>query len=208
MSDNTNPETTNPEGPKAPTRFTITANDSAAITFDDPGDFTRATKGLVATLQDGRVMIGDHVVFDVARHSFVTENEQAPDSVHPGLWRQARLNFNHGLFEVAENTWQVRGYDIANITFMAADRGWLVIDPLTNAAAAAAALGLVNRTLGKRPVTSVIYTHSHVDHFGGILGVTSREAVDRGDVRIVAPDRFLQEVISEFVIAGPIGTWP
>ncbi len=204
MSDNTNPETTNPEGPKAPTRFTITANDSAAITFDDPGDFTRATKGLVATLQDGRVMIGDHVVFDVARHSFVTENEQAPDSVHPGLWRQARLNFNHGLFEVAENTWQVRGYDIANITFMAADRGWLVIDPLTNAAAAAAALGLVNRTLGKRPVTSVIYTHSHVDHFGGILGVTSREAVDRGDVRIVAPDRFLQEVISEFVIAGPI----
>ena len=100
--------------------------------------------------------------------------------------------------------WQVRGYDIANITFLAGDDGWLIIDPLTNAPAAAAALELANRTLGERPVTSIIYTHSHVDHFGGILGVTSQEAVDRGDVRIVAPEGFMREVIGEFVIAGPI----
>ena len=87
---------------------------------------------------------------------------------------------------------------------MAGTDGWLVIDPTTNAPAAAAALDLANRTLGTRPVTSIIYTHSHVDHFGGVLGVTSHEAVAHGDVRIVAPDRFLEEVISEFVIAGPI----
>ncbi|MDH3301905.1 MAG: MBL fold metallo-hydrolase, partial [Acidimicrobiia bacterium] len=158
----------------------------------------------VAQLDGGRVTLGDHVVFDVAEHAFVTETDEVPDTVHPGLWRQARLNVNHGLFEVADGVWQVRGYDIANITFLAGDDGWLIIDPLTNAPAAAAALDLANRTLGKRPVTSIIYTHSHVDHFGGVLGVTSHEAVAAGDVRIVAPEGFLDEVVAEFVIAGPI----
>jgi len=105
---------------------------------------------------------------------------------------------------VADGVWQVRGYDVANITFMAGTDGWLVIDPLTNAPTAAAALELANRTLGERPVTSIIYTHSHVDHFGGVFGVVRREAVERGDVPIVAPDKFLEEVIGEFVIAGPI----
>jgi alkyl sulfatase BDS1-like metallo-beta-lactamase superfamily hydrolase len=195
--------------PKPPTGFTETANAAAAssapqISFDDLGDFDRATRGLVAQIDDGRVMMGDHVVFDVARHHFVTEAEQNPPTVHPGLWRQARLNVNHGLFQVADGVWQVRGYDIANITFMAGDDGWLVIDPLTNAPSAAAALKLANDALGERPVTSIIYTHSHVDHFGGVMGVTNQEAVDRGDVQIVAPEGFLQEVINEFVIAGPI----
>ncbi len=193
--------------PKQPTPVTVAANQSVALSFDDPGDTERATRGLVAQIEDGRVLMPgnpDHVVFDVERHAFVNDGP-APDSVHPSLWRQARLNWNHGLFEVADGVWQVRGYDLANITFMAgADGGWLVIDPLTNAPSAAAALQLANQTLGERPVTSVIYTHSHVDHFGGIFGVTSQEAVDRGDVRIVAPDGFLEEVISEFVIAGPI----
>ena len=189
---------------KPPSQFTVAANAAAEISFDDPGDFERAGRGLIATLAGGLVTMGEHVVFDRARHGFVEQTADAPDSVHPGLWRQARLNANHGLFEVAPGTWQVRGYDLANITFIEGNDGWLVIDPLTNAPAAAAALGLANRVLGERPVTSVIYTHSHVDHFGGILGVTSQEAVDRGDVRIVAPDRFLEEVIGEFVIAGPI----
>ena len=193
-----------PQGPKSPTKFTVAANSAAAISFDDPGDFDRATRGLIAQLDDGRVTLRDHVVFDVARHAFVAESEQVPPSVHPGLWRQARLNVNHGLFEVAEGVWQVRGYDIANITFIAGSDGWLVIDPLTNAASAAAALDLANRTLGTRPVHSIIYTHSHVDHFGGVLGVTSPEAVARGDVQIVAPEGFLEEVVSESVIAGPI----
>ena len=191
--------------PKEASAATVAANRSVVLSFDDPGDHERATRGLIAQLDGGRVTIGDHVVFDVARHVFVSESETSPDSVHPGLWRQARLNVNHGLFEVADGIWQVRGYDISNITFLAgSDGGWLVIDPLTNEPAAAAALDLANRTLGERPVTSVIYTHSHVDHFGGILGVTDQEAVDRGDVRIVAPEGFLEEVVGEFVIAGAI----
>ncbi len=200
-----------PDGPQPPTDLTAAANAAVAVSFDDPGDTDRATRGLVAQIDDGRVTMpnpfggdDDHVVFDVARHGFVSESEQAPPSVNPSLWRQARLNVNHGLFEVAEGVWQVRGYDIANITFLAGDDGWLVIDPLTNAPAAAAALDLANRTLGERPVTSIIYTHSHVDHFGGVMGVTSQEAVDRGDVRIVAPEGFMDEVVGEFVIAGPI----
>ncbi|MGI9612945.1 MAG: MBL fold metallo-hydrolase, partial [Acidimicrobiales bacterium] len=146
---------------KAPSEFTEQANAAARISFDDPGDFGRAQRGLLATIEDGRVVIpngpggGEHVVWDVANHAFVTEREANPSSVHPGLWRQARLNVNHGLFEVAEGVWQVRGYDVANITFMAGSDGWLIIDPLTNAPAAAAALDLANRTLGERPVTSI-----------------------------------------------------
>jgi alkyl sulfatase BDS1-like metallo-beta-lactamase superfamily hydrolase len=190
--------------PKPATDATAAANTAAAVvSFDDPGDTDRATMGLVAQIEDGRVVMGDHVVFDVAGHAFVNESD-APPSVHPGLWRQARLNVNHGLFEVADGVWQVRGYDLANITFIAGTDGWLIIDPLTNAPAAAAALRLANETLGERPVTSIIYTHSHVDHFGGILGVTSHEAVAAGDVQIVAPEGFLDEVVGEFVIAGPI----
>ena len=199
-----NHDEASPPGPKPPTGLTVAANTAAAISFDDPGDFERASRGLVAQIDDGRVTMDEHIVFDVARHAFVNESATAPPSVHPNLWRQARLNVHHGLFEVADGVWQVRGYDLANITFLAGADGWLVIDPLTNAPAAAAALDLANRTLGARPVNSIIYTHSHADHFGGVLGVTSAEAVAAGDVQIVAPDGFLQEVVSEFVIAGPI----
>lgn len=194
---------TTADASKPASSFTTELNTGATISFDNPGDTDRATRGLIAQLDPGRITVGDHVVYDVADHAFVTEGD-APDTVHPSLWRQAGLNYNHGLFEVADGVWQVRGYDVANITFMAGTDGWLVIDPLTNAPTAAAALELANRTLGERPVTSIIYTHSHVDHFGGVFGVVRREAVERGDVPIVAPDKFLEEVIGEFVIAGPI----
>ena len=192
--------------PNDASAFTTDANSAAAISFDDPGDFGRATQGLIAQLTPPSVsMDNGRVIFDAAKYDFVRESEDAPDSVHPGLWRQARLNSHHGLFEVGDGVWQVRGYDVANITFIAGtDGGWLVIDPLTNATTAATALDLANRTLGERPVTSVIYTHSHVDHFGGIFGVTSQEAVDKGDVRIVAPEGFIEEIVSEFAIAGHI----
>jgi alkyl sulfatase BDS1-like metallo-beta-lactamase superfamily hydrolase len=193
MADTT-PHPIEPTGAKPATAATEAANGAVHLSFDDPGDHERASRGLVAQLDDGRVMLGDHVVLDVADHAFVTDGA-APPTVHPGLWRQAGLNVKHGLFQVADRVWQVRGYDVANITFLAGDDGWLVIDPLTNAPAAAAALELADRALGRRPVRAVIYTHSHVDHFGGILGVTSQEAVDAGDVRVVAPAGFLQEVV-------------
>jgi alkyl sulfatase BDS1-like metallo-beta-lactamase superfamily hydrolase len=180
------------------------ARAAALLCFDDEGDFERARRGLLATLEGGKVMLGEHTVWDTARHDFVRHASEVPDTVHPGLFRQARLNSQHGLFQVVEGIYQARGYDLSNITFVAGKRGWVIIDPLTTAATAAACLGLANRQLGARPVSAVIYTHSHVDHYGGVLGVTSREAVSAGDVQVLAPAGFLAEAVSENVIAGPV----
>ncbi|MEZ5383555.1 MAG: alkyl sulfatase dimerization domain-containing protein [Microthrixaceae bacterium] len=190
--------------PQPATEFTRAANAAAVVDFDDDVDFAGAAKGRVAQLPDGQVKQGGFAVWDVAAHDFLRTEDPPPDTVHPGLWRQGRLNAHHGLFEVADGVWQARGYDISNITFIAADHGWLIIDPLTTEATAAACLGLANDTLGERPVTAVIYTHSHVDHFGGVLGVTSAEAVAAGDVRIIAPEGFLAEAVKENSHAGPI----
>lgn len=173
------------------------------MSFDDPGDFERASQGLVATHETGRITLGSHTVWDVSQYDFVRESEVAPATVHPGLWRQARLNCIHGLFRVDEGVWQVRGYDLSNITFLAGDEGWVIIDPLTTAATAAAALALANRHLGERPVRAVIYTHSHVDHYGGIEGVTTAEEVAARNVRILAPEGFLREAVNENILAGP-----
>ena len=169
----------------------------------DSEDDRRARRGLIATHPSG-VIHGEHgVVFDVNRHDFVRDNVEAPDSVNPSLWRHARLNAVHGLFEVADGVWQARGYDISNITFVRGDSGWVIIDPLTTAATAAACLELADTQLGRRDVRAVIYTHSHADHFGGVGGVTTAAAVAAGDVRIIAPVGFLHEAVAENVIAGP-----
>ncbi len=127
----------------------------------------------------------------------------APDTVNPHLWRHATLNAHHGLFEVAKDVWQVRGYDISNITFIKGSTGWVVIDPLTSDSTAKASLDLITQHVEQRPVTAVIYTHSHADHFGGVLGVTTKADVDSGKCQIIAPAGFLHEAIAENVIAGP-----
>ena len=191
---------------KPATTHTIEANQGAGalINFDDGSDFERAQKGLIATHETGRIELDGRAVWDTASHDFLRQGKPAPETVHPGLWRQGKLNAVHGLFEVAEGVWQARGYDISNITFMETPNGWLIIDPLTTSSTAEACLNLANETLGKRPVHSIIYTHSHLDHFGGILGVTSQEEVDAGNVRIIAPEGFLEEVVRENIIAGPM----
>ena len=191
--------------PKPATTHTSQRNAAAAavLSLDDPGDFARASRGLIATHPSG-VIEGPHgPAWDVSNHDFNRGDSPAPPSVNPSLWRQGRLNAVHGLFEVADGIWQVRGYDISNMTLIASDHGWLIVDVLTTAATAAASLELANNVLGHRQVKAVIYTHSHADHFGGINGVTTQQAVDAGDVRIIAPDGFLREVVSENVIAGP-----
>ncbi len=186
--------------------FTTERNAAAVIDFDDPTDWDGASRGLIEQHASGRIERNGRPVWDVAHHDFLRTDDAVtpPDTCHPSLWRQGRLNAIHGLFEVADGVWQARGYDISNITFIAADSGWLIIDPLTSEECAAACLELADRHLGARPVTAVIYTHSHVDHFGGMLGVTTREAVERGDVRVIAPDGFLHEAVAENVLAGPI----
>jgi len=170
----------------------------------DSADFERASKGFVAAWPGGRVTDpSGRTVTDISRYAFIDDNTPAPDTVNPSLWRQAQLNMQHGLFEVAPNVWQVRGYDISNITFIAGSRGWVVIDPLTTEHTARISLALANEHLGERPVTAVIYTHSHVDHFGGVLGVTTQNDVDAGNCQVIAPTGFMAETVAENVIAGP-----
>ena len=167
---------------KPATKYTKDANANAAalINFDDDGDFRRAQQGLIATHETGRIELDERAVWDTSSHDFLREGKQSPETVHPGLWRQGQLNAIHGLFEVTEGVWQARGYDISNITFIETSNGWLIIDPLTTSSTAAACLALANNVLGERPVHTIIYTHSHIDHFGGILGVTTQEEVDAG----------------------------
>ena len=191
------------EQPKPASQHT-TARNAAVTTPTDAGDFERATRGFIASLPTGRVESADgRMVADVNRYNFIRENEKAPETVNPSLWRHARLNANHGLFEVADGVWQVRGYDISNITFIKGTEGWVVIDPLTTEATARASYDLITAQLGHRPVTAVIYTHSHADHFGGVLGVTTQAEVDAGTCRVIAPVGFLHETVGENVIAGP-----
>ncbi len=194
-----------PTSPREATTHTRAANEAVAFSFDDPGDTERATRGLITTHPTGQIpKLDGGVSWDTSRHDFIRENEVSPPTVNPSLWRQARLNTVHGLFEVADGIWQARGYDISNITFIAGTDGWLIIDPLTHEETARACLELANQTLGERPVTTVIYTHSHTDHYGGVLGVTTREDVAAGKVRIVAPEGFMHEVVAENAVAGPI----
>ena len=126
----------------------------------------------------------------------------APDTVNPSLWRQSQLVAKHGLFEVVEGIYQVRGFDLSNVTFVEGDTGVIVIDPLISTETAAAALGLYRQHRGDRPVVAVIYTHSHVDHFGGVFGASSPGEVDAGDVQIIAPEGFVEHAVAENVYAG------
>ena len=170
----------------------------------DPADLERVTRGFIAARTEAKIVDDKgRKVIDTAAYDFLRDNRDTPDTVNPHLWRHATLNAHHGLFEVADGVWQVRGYDISNITFIRGDKGWVVIDPLTSDFTARVSLELINKHVGERPVTGVIYTHSHADHFGGVLGVTTRADVDTGKCIVIAPEGFLYEAIAENVIAGP-----
>jgi alkyl sulfatase BDS1-like metallo-beta-lactamase superfamily hydrolase len=187
--------------PRDATEHTRASNATRVLPFDD-ADFERASRGLVATHPTGVIETPFGVVWDVNRYAFIERGSTNPDTVDPSLWRQAQLNNIHGLFEVAPGIWQARGYDISNVTFVAGDSGWIVIDPLTVEPCARACLELADAHLGRRPVTAVIYTHSHADHFGGVLGVTTQADVAAGRCRVIAPEHFLRETVAENVIAG------
>ena len=175
--------------------------DAVALPFGDTADFDDAERGFIATGESVIRNEAGEVVWDNGSYTdFLTGD--APDTVHPSLWRQSTLVAKQGLFEVTDGIYQVRGYDLSNISFIEGDTGVIVIDPLISTETAAAALALYREHRGDRPVIAVIYTHSHVDHFGGVKGVTSQEDVDAGQVQVIAPEGFLEHAISENVYAG------
>jgi alkyl sulfatase BDS1-like metallo-beta-lactamase superfamily hydrolase len=167
----------------------------AALPADDGGDFELARRGFIGTIPDAA--IGG--AWSMAPFAFL--EDERPDTANPSLWRQAKLNALHGLFEVTPGIYQVRGFDLSNITFIEGERGYVVIDPLISAEPAAAALALMRQHRGDKPVTAVIYTHSHVDHYGGVRGVIS-DADIAGGLQIVAPEGFLEAAVSENVLLG------
>ncbi|MCP3855363.1 MAG: MBL fold metallo-hydrolase [Actinomycetia bacterium] len=189
--------------PQDATAETVTLNQEVAGRLGfRTDDHDLATRGFIASHATGRIEGPRGPAWDTSQYDFIRNRQDAPPTVNPSLWRQARLNSEHGLFEVDKGLWQVRGYDISVISFVEGETGWVIIDPLTTEQTAAAALELANTHLGDRPVRAVIYTHSHTDHYGGVEGVTTREAVEAGEVEIIAPVGFLDEVVSENLIGG------
>lgn len=169
----------------------------------DSADLERVTRGFIAARTENQIVDDKgRKVIDTAAYDFLRDGRDAPDTVNPHLWRHATLNAHHGLFEVANGVWQVRGYDISNITFIQGDKGWVVIDPLTSDYTARASLELINQHVGERPVTGVIYTHSHADHFGGVLGVTTRADVDAGKCVVIAPEGFCMRRLLKTSLQG------
>jgi len=175
------------------------------LDFTDRRSFDNAKKGFIATLNPITIAhdSGSRAAFDLEGLSFL--NDEPAETVNPSLWRQAQLNaLNHGLYEVVPGIYQIRSFDIANMTLIKSDSGWIIIDPLTSTEASRTGLALANKELGERPVVAVIITHSHADHFAGILGVMSHEDAESSKVAMIAPEHFVNEALSENVLAGNV----
>ena len=173
------------------------------VAEDDRKDFDFANRGFIATRKDPKIMRADgRTAFDLSSYAFL-EKGVAPDSANPSLWRQAQILTRHGLFNVAERIYQVRGFDVSTVSFIDAGTGWIVVDPLTTVEVARAALDLVREHVADKPVLAVIYSHSHVDHYGGVGGITNAADVAAGKVKVIAPEGFLEHAVSENIIAGP-----
>lgn len=186
------------------TEHTAAANRdiAAALPLADPTDFEDARRGFIADSPNRLLENPDgSVAFDLDTYAFVRD-APAPSTVNPSLWRQSQLLAITGLFEVIPGIYQVRNFDLAVITFIRGATGWIVVDPLVTSAPAAEALRLVREHVEDLPVVAVLSTHSHADHFSGIAGVTSREDVESGRVAYIAPISFVEESVSENVLAG------
>ena len=189
---------------KPPSKFTleIIQNARETMPFSDRRDYEEAEKGFIAPLNSMIVNAeAGHVAWDIQRYEFFSEGRDF-DSIHPSLQRQSELNQITGLFEVMPGIYQVRGLDLANFTVVRGKTGWIVFDPLTAKETAAAALELVNQQVEKLPVTAVVFSHSHGDHFGGVRGVVDPELLAAGKVEILAPRDFMLHTVSENIYAG------
>ena len=192
---------------KAATQYTqqVNQNYAKSLPFSDRQDFDDAQRGFIAPLLDEGILRdangkpyyrGEDYKFDI--------NAPAPETVNPSLWRQSQINGISGLFKVTDRMYQVRSQDISNITFIEGDTGIIVIDPLVTPNAAKASLDLYFKHRPQKPIVAVIYTHSHTDHYGGVKGIVSEADVKAGKVQIIAPAGFMDEAISENVLAGDI----
>lgn len=191
--------------PKEATSAVIAAQSSMldALPFADTADFIDAARGFLGTIEDAKVTTAQgRTIWSLAPYSFL-DAEDAPPTVNPSLWRQAKLNMHHGLFEVVPGVYQVRGLDIANMTLIEGETGVIVVDTLTSIEGARAALELYYQHRGVRPVTAVMFTHTHTDHWGGARGVVDEDAVASGRVPLIAPNLFIEHAVSENIIAGP-----
>ena len=190
---------------KPPSKFTLELRNGqkAQLPFADKRDFDEAKRGFIAEPPYTKIMAdAGHVAWDMGSYGWLLTGKDF-ESIHPSLQRQAVLNMAYGLYEVVPGRiYQVRGYDLANISFIKGDTGWIIFDPLTAAETARAALAFINEKLGKRPVVAVVYSHSHGDHFGGVRGVVDEADVANGKVMLIAPSGFMDAAISENVFAG------
>ncbi len=189
---------------KLPSKHTLKVFEQARATlpFADRQDFEEQEKGFIAAPKSKKIMAdAGHVAWDMERYEFLADAEKY-NSIHPSMLRNSQLNLNYGLYKVVEGVYQVRGFDLANITFMKGKTGWIVFDPLTAAETARAAKELLDEHLGEMPVVAVIYSHSHADHWGGVRGIVNEKDVRAGKVEIIAPRAFMQYAVSENVYAG------
>jgi alkyl sulfatase BDS1-like metallo-beta-lactamase superfamily hydrolase len=192
------------EAPKDATPTTHAQNRAVldALPFGDTQDFEDARRGFLGSLPDVEIKNEQgRVVWSLKEYAFLAA-EQPPPTVNPSLWRQARLNMHHGLFHVTDRIYQIRGFDISNMTIIEGERGLIIIDPLISTEVARAGLDLYIAHRGRRPVTAVVYTHSHTDHYGGVRGVVDEADVKAGAVDVIAPAGFMKEIVSENVLAG------
>lgn len=173
------------------------------LPFADKTDFNNAHQGFIAPLPPA-MLKGDqgNIIWDPAKYNFVKEGEKAPDTVNPSLWRQSQLLNIGGLFKVTDGVYQIRNLDLSNMTIIEGKTGITIIDPLLSAEPAKEALALYFAHRPKKPVVAVLFTHSHVDHYGGIRGVVDEADVKAGKVKIYAPDGFMKEAVSENIMAG------
>lgn len=195
------------EAPKEAAAATQQANNAlfSQLPFSDNTDFTDAHKGFIAALP-AEVIKGEqgNVVWDPQQYVFIKEGDKAPDTVNPSLWRQAQLINISGLFEVTDGVYQIRNLDLSNMTIIEGATGVTVVDPLVSAETAKVGMDLYFKNRGQKPVVAVIYTHSHVDHYGGVRGVVNEADVKAGKVKIYAPAGFMEAAVAENIMAGNV----
>jgi len=196
-------------GFSSPTVATTKVNESLLeqLPFSNKQDFVDAQRGFIAKIPALRIQKAQgEVIWDMAEYDFVDfkgENGNAPASVNPSLWRQAALNNQHGLFELHSGIYQIRKFDLANMTIIEGDTGWILVDPLTAAENARVALEFAWQKLGKKPIKAILFTHSHIDHFGGVLGILELLSdEEKTRLKVVAPKGFMEEALSENLTAG------